>query len=171
MEKLLISACLLGEEVRYDGRANTISSQIINKWVKEKRLIPVCPEVAGGLSIPRPPAEIQSGDGYDVLAGKSRVVTIEHGDVTGAYLSGARQVYRLAMDLNIKIAILTSESPSCGCGEIYDGTFTGALHPGDGVTTALLKNAGIRVFTEREIDQAEIYLRQLEGKNDPGTTN
>ena len=171
MEKILISACLIGEEVRYDGRANTIVSRIITRWAKEKRLIPVCPEVAGGLPIPRPPAEIQSGDGYDVLVGKSRVVTIEHGDVTGAYLSGAQQTYRLAMDLNIKIAILTSESPSCGCGEIYDGTFSSTLYPGDGVTAALLKNAGIRVFTEKQLAKADEYLAQLESKNDPGTTD
>jgi uncharacterized protein YbbK (DUF523 family) len=117
---------------------------------RRQKLIPVCPEELGGLSITRPPSEITGGDGADVLAGKAKVVTKQGEDVTPYLLKGAAEVLKIAQTHNARKAILKARSPSCGCGEIYDGTFSGRTRPGDGVTTALLKKHGIEVVTEKD---------------------
>ena len=109
------------------------------------KLIPVCPEEAGGLSTPRPPAEIVGGDGSDVLDGKAKVMTVDGTDVTEAYLKGAHHALQVAQSHGATRMILKARSPSCGCGDIYDGTFSGTLMSGDGVTTALLKRHGITI--------------------------
>ena len=164
MEKILISSCLLGENVRYDGKHNKVFSEILEKWQREDRLMPFCPEVAGGLETPRPPAEIINGNGRDVLNEKYCILNIKNNDVTSNFLLGAFQAFDLIKQKNIKIAILKSRSPSCGIGQIYDGSFTGKLKKGNGVTAALLKGEGVFLFTEYEIEAANRKLKELEAE-------
>ena len=141
--KVIISACLLGVHCRYDGGHSRNETAMHHE--KTYQLIPVCPEEAGGLPTPRPPAEIVGGDGSDVLDGKAKVMTAEGADVTEAYLQGARHALTVAQTHDATHVILKARSPSCGCGDIYDGTFSGTLTSGDGVTTALLKRHGLTV--------------------------
>lgn len=141
--KVMMSACLLGVRCRYDGGDSRNEAAI--KLKETDQLIPVCPEEAGGLPTPRPPAEIVGGDGDDVLNGKAKVMTVDGIDVTAAYLKGAHHALKVAQSHGATHVILKARSPSCGCGDIYDGTFSGTLTSGDGVTTALLKRHGITV--------------------------
>ena len=140
---VVISACLLGVRCRYDGGDSRNETAI--KQAEQSELIPVCPEESGGLPTPRPPAEIVGGDGGDVLDGKAKVMTADGADVTEAYLKGAHHALRVAQSNAATHVVLKARSPSCGCGNIYDGTFSGTLTSGDGVTTALLKRHGITV--------------------------
>ena len=141
--KVIISACLLGIRCRYDGGDSRNETAI--KQGETYELIPVCPEESGGLPTPRPPAEIVGGDGGDVLDGKAKVMTADGMDVTDAYLKGAHHALQVAQSNEATHVVLKARSPSCGCGDIYDGTFSGTLMSGDGVTTALLKRHGITV--------------------------
>ncbi|MFI6816580.1 DUF523 domain-containing protein [Nonomuraea sp. NPDC050328] len=160
MDRILVSACLMGRRVRYDGGAKTSASAILAGWREEGRLVPFCPEVEGGLPIPRPAAEIEpGGSGADVLAGRARVLAADGSDVTAAFLSGARQALDLALSSGVRLAVLKEGSPSCGSLAVYDGTFTGGRVPGPGVTTALLEQHGIPVFGEDRLTEADAYLR------------
>lgn len=143
---VLVSACLAGRRCRFDGSSNPDDE--VASLVAEGRAILVCPEVDGGLGTPRPAAEIQGGDGHDVIAGRARVVTKEGKDVTAQYVKGAERALEVAREAGASRAILKTRSPSCGCGAIYDGTFTGTKRTGDGVTAALLRANGIEVTTE-----------------------
>jgi uncharacterized protein YbbK (DUF523 family) len=163
MERILVSACLLGRPVRYDGTGKRSDHRLFERWRAEGRLVPVCPEVHGGLPVPRPPAEIRGGLGGDVLDGRARVVTRGGEDVTTYFLEGARQALAQARANGVRMAILKESSPSCGVGRIYDGTFSGAAVPGEGVTTALLERHGIAVFAEDAGDAAAAHLAELEG--------
>ena len=120
-----------------------------------EELIPVCPEQLGGLSTPRPPAEIVGGDGADVLDGCASVITVEGEDKTREFLDGAHQTLEIAKSQNAAHAVLKSRSPSCGCGRIYNGTFTGELGDGEGVTAALLRRHGIQVMSDADIKTDE----------------
>lgn len=133
---LLVSACLLGLPCRYDGAAKP-APQVL-ELMAEHRLIPVCPEQLGGLPTPRPPAECRDG----------RVISRAGRDVTAEYVRGAESALELARLFGCRGAILKERSPSCGCGYIYDGSFSGTLIPGDGVTARLLKAHGIPVTGE-----------------------
>ena len=157
-KKILVSACLLGELVRYDGEIHSNCPPILKEWDKRGIVISLCPEVAGGLPIPRPDAEIQSGDGKDVVAGKARVININGKDVTDAFLIGAKEALRRAKENEVECAILKAGSPSCGSKQIADGSFSGVRIEGQGVTAALLEKTGIRVYNENEIDQVVIFL-------------
>ncbi len=150
---ILISACLAGRECRYDGTG--ADDDDVARLVLERRAVLVCPEVDGGLGTPRPAAEIVGGDGSDVLAGRARVLTREGHDVTGEYLKGARRALETAERTGAKAAMLKARSPSCGCGEVYDGTFSKTLRGGDGVTAALLQAHGIRVLSDEEKEGSE----------------
>ena len=152
MEKLLVSACLLGEPVRYNGRAATSDDARLAQWVSEGRVVSFCPEMAGGLGTPRPRAERQG----------LRVVTEEGVDVTGAFERGAALARDTARQHRIRIAILKEGSPSCGSSLIADGRFAGTPVPGRGVTTELLEGDGVRVFSEQQIDDAARFLASLE---------
>ena len=163
MVKVLISACLLGERVRYNGSDARCASDVLDRWAREGRLVPFCPEVAGGLPVPRPAAEIRDGDGRAVLLSKAAVRDGAGRDLTRFFLDGATGALAAARGQNARVAVLKDGSPSCGTGRIYDGTFSGTLRPGPGVTAALLEEAGIRVFSERELDQADACVRGLEG--------
>ena len=152
-KKILVSACILGEQVRYNREILTDCPSILKQWEQAGRVIPVCPEILGGLPVPRSPAEIQGGGGEDVLAGNAKVVDINGQDVTLAFLMGAMETLRLAKENGIEYAILKARSPSCGNNVIYSGSFTGRLIEGQGVAAALCKQSGIQVFNEKEIDQ------------------
>ena len=134
-EKVLVSACLLGVDCKYNG-GNNYDEEIF-KELEKYELIPVCPEIFGGLSTPRKPSEIV-GD---------KVINNEGLDVTNSFKRGAEETLELAKKLGVKKAILKAKSPSCGNGKIYDGTFTGTIIDGDGITTKLLKENGIEVIT------------------------
>lgn len=158
MEKLLISACLLGQPVRYDGRAKTQESPILTRWREEGRLVTVCPEVQAGLATPREPAEIQAGNGRDVLDGTARVIARDGEDVTPAFLRGAELALALCQRHGIRYAILTEASPSCGSQRIYDGGFAGRTMAGMGVTSALLARHGVDVFSQHELERVAALL-------------
>ncbi|UWU14903.1 DUF523 domain-containing protein [Rhizobium sullae] len=152
--KILVSACLIGHAVRYDGRAKPLAHPAIERWRAEGRLVTMCPEMSAGMPVPRPPAEIAGGaSGEDVLAGRARVVEITGDDVTATFRQAAENALRLAQETGCAYALLIDGSPSCGSGFIYDGSFSGAQHSGRGVTAALLMRAGIQVFSDREIDR------------------
>ncbi len=163
MELVLVSSCLLGDPVRYDGTHKRPSNNLLELWLKEGRVVSVCPEVAGGLAIPRNPAEITAGSGGDaVLAGVARVIDSKSADITAAFTAGARYALHLARAKNVRMAVLKEGSPSCGTRRTYDGTFTGTRVPHRGVTAAILENAGIRVFSEEQLEDASEYLHLLE---------
>lgn len=136
---VLVSACLLGRCCRYDGTGKEIPELI--RLGERFRLVPVCPECLGGLPTPRPPAERQGG----------RVVNREGDDVTEVYCRGAEQALRIAREQGCTAAVLKERSPSCGAGQIYDGTFRHTLTAGDGVTAELLRKNGIIVVGESQI--------------------
>jgi len=162
MIKVLVSACLLGEKVRYHGGDAHCASGILDRWREEGRLVPVCPETAAGLPVPRPPAEIVGGDGNAVLERQALVSYSDGLDVTTAFLQGAQAAVDAAIRHGARLAVLKDGSPSCGSSFIFDGTFRGQRDQGQGVTAALLTRAGIRVFTERALDEAARYLETLE---------
>ena len=141
MKSILVSACLLGAACKYSGGDNFCSK--VAALVKDYHLVPVCPEQLGGLPTPRTPAERQG----------NRVITKDGQDVTAAYHRGAQEAWKLAKLFGCDTAILKARSPSCGAQGIYDGTFTGTVIPGSGVTAELLRDAGIRVLTEDELEQ------------------
>lgn len=142
----LVSACLAGVNCRYDGQAQ--ADPAVLELVRQGKAIPICPEQLGGLPTPRPPAEIQNGDGEAVLTDQARVLNRNNEDVTEAFLKGARETLQLARLWNVKGAIFKNKSPSCGTCQIYDGSFQGRLKKGSGVTAALLKREQIPVFSE-----------------------
>ncbi len=160
-KKILISSCLIGENVRFDGRNKFINHSIIERWQQEECLIAVCPEVAGGLGVPREPCEIIAGTGIQVLQRQARVVSKSGFDHTDNFISGAHFALELAQQHSIKMAILKKNSPSCGNHQIYDGTFSGTAIAGAGVAAALLQENGICVFNETELEQAKQYHTQL----------
>jgi uncharacterized protein YbbK (DUF523 family) len=135
----LCSACLLGINCKYNA-GNNRNDKIL-ELAKKDILIPVCPEQLGGLSTPRTPSEIKSG----------KVITKDGKDITDAFVKGAEETLKIAKLFGIKEAILQQKSPSCGCGKIYDGSFSGKLIDGDGITTALLKKNKIKVISSEEL--------------------
>ncbi|MBU1701854.1 MAG: DUF523 domain-containing protein [Candidatus Eisenbacteria bacterium] len=144
MVRTLLSACLLGIPCRYDGASLKCPALIPSK---NNLWIPVCPEQLGGLSTPREPADIQGGDGNQVLDGETLVLTRSGLDVTAAYIRGAEATLTICRELSIQVAVLKARSPSCGCRRIYRG---GDLVSGVGVTTALLLRNGVSVQNEEE---------------------
>ncbi|WDH35124.1 DUF523 domain-containing protein [Pseudomonas chlororaphis] len=160
MHKILVSRCLLGHRVRYDGGASGPFDQLAN-WQAEGRVVALCPEVAGGLPTPRAAAEIPGGQGGEVLDGLAQVITTEGEDVSAEFLSGARQALELVREHGIRIAVLKANSPSCGNLLTYDGSFRGVKVSGEGVTAALLKRAGVQVFSELELAEAAAALAAL----------
>ncbi len=144
---IIVSACLAGIRCRYDG--GTRPDPKITEMVRMGEAIPVCPEVLGGLPVPRDPAEL-TGSGEQVLDGQAKAVTRSGKDVTQAFLRGAQETLRKCREYGATTAILSPNSPSCGCGSIYDGSFTHTLVKGDGVTSALLKRNGIHVCVNTE---------------------
>jgi uncharacterized protein YbbK (DUF523 family) len=153
MKKILVSECLCGDRaVRYDGANAPLTDARFLKWKAEGRLVPVCPEVFGGLPVPRPASE-RVGD---------RVRAKEGEDVTAEFEKGAAEAVRLATAHDTAFALMKEGSPSCGGKRIYDGTFTGVKIPGEGLAVQYLREAGFTVFGEDEMDAAEAFLRETE---------
>ena len=153
---ILVSACLLGAHVKYCGGHNHHAAV---SALKEKAiLIPICPEQLGGLATPRPAAEIKGGSGEDVWNGTARVLTVTGEDRTEAFKHGARETWLLAETLGAQAALLKARSPSCGHGEVYDGTFSGVKINGDGITAAFLLSKKLPVFSEDELAHCEKWL-------------
>ena len=144
---ILISACLLGRNVKYSGGNN------LCPWLAKYYNTPECLAM---LPIPRPPVEIQNGSGEDVLNGKACVKDKTGLDVTREFLNGAQKALQIAKNKGTNYAILKARSPSCGCGEIYDGTFSGGKKCGNGVAAELLMQHGIKVYTEETITEEEL---------------
>ena len=147
--KILISACLLGQKVRYDAKIKNLQDPLLTQWLADGIVLPACPEVLGGLPTPRPAAEIIANGNIETGQGK---------DVSEAFLYGAQKTLELALKHNIKIAILTERSPSCGSGEIYDGSFSRTLINGQGKTTKLLRDNGILVFNQFQLQDVQKHL-------------
>ena len=163
--KILISACLLGERVRYDGSSRPLAHPLLEQWRQEGRLVPVCPETLGGLLVPRPAAEIQTGyDGLDIFHDTGKVITRQGHNVSQYFVRGARKTQQLAQEQKVVIAILKANSPSCGNESLYNGEFSKTLRPGQGVTAAALTEAGIPVFNEHQLEIAQDYLLHHNGE-------
>lgn len=152
--KILVSACLMGHAVRYDGQAKPLVHPALDRWREEGRLVTICPEMSAGMPVPRLPAEIAAGMlGSDVLYGAGRVLESQGGDVTDGFRQAAENALALARETGCSYALLIDGSPSCGSGFIYDGSFTGRRLKGEGVTAALLRQNGIQVFSDRQVDE------------------
>ena len=145
---IMVSACLCGENCKYNG-GNNKSEKVLN-FIKDKEVIYVCPEELGGLSTPREPAEI-IGTSKGVINGCDKIKTYTGIDVTVEFLNGAVKTLEIAKKNDIKLAILKAKSPSCGKGLVYDGTFSGSKIIGNGVTAELLIENGVKVLTEEEV--------------------
>ena len=141
---IVISACLVGLKCMYNGDSDPRPHFV--EQMARRELLPVCPEQLGGLSTPRLPCEIVGGAGEDVLDGNARICTRDGDDITQAFLRGANEVLYLARLVEADLIILKQKSPSCGCGYIYNGAFTGTLRKGNGVTTALLLREKFQVL-------------------------
>jgi len=162
MERVLVSSCLLGLPVRYHGGGAKIESEIISRWIAEGRVVSVCPEVRGGLSVPRAAAEIIGANGFAVLDGFAAVVEDGGSDITGQMVAGAQETLELAQAFGVRVAVLKDGSPSCGRTYIHNGQFKGKKKRGEvGVTAALLQRHGIAVFNEHQIAEAEKKLKSL----------
>lgn len=149
--KILTSGCLYGWHCRYDAVDCPCEDERYLEWKKQGLLIPVCPEVFGGLETPRP----------DSQRIKDKVIACTGQDVTEEYEKGAREALRLAEEYDVVCCIMKEDSPSCGSKFIYDGTFTDTKKPGEGRAVELLRKAGYKVFDEDEIDQAEKFISEL----------
>lgn len=156
---ILVSSCLLGQCTKYSGGHNLSPFFAVDR----EGILPVCPEVLGGLSTPRPPAEIVGGSGADVWRGDATVQAKTGVDVTSAFISGAEEVLALAKKHQIRYAVLKESSPSCGSSRIYDGTFSGRKIAGEGVTVFLLRSHGITVYSDEEMTE-ELWASMIEQK-------
>ena len=172
MQRILVSACLLGVKVRYHGGDAASDHPTLRRWFAEGRIVSACPERDGGLPTPRPPAEIVTpaanagADGAATLVRRLAVVRTADGvDVSDAFRRGAEAALDLVSRYDIRVAVLKEGSPSCGSSLIHDGTFSGTRVRGRGVTAALLESHGVRVFSEASIDEAQAWLEALEERN------
>lgn len=153
MHKILVSSCLLGTPVRYDGTGVQLLHPQIMTWQQQKLIVPFCPEVAGGLPTPRDPAEISN----------DKVITNIGDDVTAEFKLGARKALQLCQQHNIRFALLKESSPSCGRNTIYDGSHSGTKVKGMGLTAALLTQHAIEVYSESQLAQLHVALRRCSG--------
>lgn len=160
--KILVSSCLLGEDVRYDGGNSSIAmgakftfsqKELFMDILCDNQVYSFCPETAGGLPTPRPPAELISREK------PFKVSTKDGEDVTFAFLMGAKKTLDLCQEEGIKVALLKAKSPSCGNEEIYDGTFSGTLVEGKGLTARLLHENGITVFNENQLKELNKFIK------------
>lgn len=160
MDKILVSACLLGRPVRYNGSGKLVENCLIDTWREQGRIVALCPEVSAGFPTPRPPAEIEPGkQGDDVLSGMARIHEQTGSDVTSQFRLGAEIALETARSHGCRFALLTDGSPSCGTSFVYGGRFDGTPRSGKGVVAALLSQNGIAVFAE---DQIELLAEALD---------
>ena len=156
---VLISACLLGECVRYDGQSKP--ANLSELFALNPKIIPVCPECSGGLPVPRDPCEIQEGKtARDVWQGSARVVSVHRADCTQQYVSGSKKCLALAKDSDARLALLKEKSPACGVCFIHSGNFDGQIREGRGVLAELLYQSGIKIFSENQIHQLMLAIEK-----------
>lgn len=148
---IIISACLAGINCKYNG-GNNLKKEIAELAAKKNAVL-VCPEQLGGCATPRPKAEISAGTGSQVLDGKCAVLREDGENITEAFIKGAEEVLKIARLTGAKVAILKANSPSCGFGRIYDGSFSGKLIKGNGVTAELLARYGVKITTEENYNE------------------
>lgn len=146
---IMVSKCLCGVNCKYNGGNNL--NEGVKKISEDNNVICICPEEIN-LPTPRKPVEIRGGSAQDVLDGNAFVVTKDGDDCTKEFIDSAKKILEIAKSNNVTMAVLKAKSPSCGCGKIYDGTFTGNLIDGNGVTSQILINNGIKVISENDID-------------------
>jgi uncharacterized protein YbbK (DUF523 family) len=159
MAKILVSACLLGCKVRYNASDLKVTNSDFEKLIAKHDVVSFCPEVSAGMPTPRAPAEITGGDGFDVLSGRAKVIDAEGQALDEDFITAAKNTLRKCQTEKVQFAILAESSPSCGSGEIYDGSFNNTKRTGKGVTAALLAQNGIGVFNQY---QAADVLQLLE---------
>lgn len=155
---ILVSACLLGHKVKYDGGEN--GQPLLLRYAVRGQFLPVCPESAAHLPVPRPPVELQGGVGADVWAGCAAARDTEGTDRTAAFLCGAARVFAIAEKYRARVAILKENSPSCGVHQVYDGLFRRRKIAGQGVAAARLAAAGLRLYSEKDLTE-ELLLALL----------
>ena len=165
--KVFVSGYLGGAKIRYNGSGVEINHEIWRRWEKEERLHHFCPELAAGLPVPRPAAEIFEGTAADVLDGKARVMEDTGADATEIYVRGAQMAVKEALALGVAAAVLTDGSPTCGSTFQYSGYFDGETKPGNGVLAESLLRAGIMVFPHTDLEAADEYLRSIEHQSKP----
>ncbi|GIJ57457.1 hypothetical protein Vau01_049730 [Virgisporangium aurantiacum] len=166
MLKVLVSGCLGGAPIRFNETGVPVSSPIWRRWASEGRLVSLCPELAVGFPVPRPPAEIVAGSAADVLDGRARVHEVSGRDVTELFRAAARRALDRAIQSGVALAVLVDGSPTCGSTYIHDGTFTGVTVAGRGVAAEALRRHGIPVFAHHELDRAAATLADLERRTD-----
>ncbi|MBW7981161.1 DUF523 domain-containing protein [Enterobacillus tribolii] len=162
INKILVSACLMGFKVRYNGSEKAPIIAQLAHWQQEQRLVIHCPELAAGLSVPRPPAEIISANGNDVMHGRARITENTGRDVTEHYQLAAWLALRTAQESGCTAALLTDGSPTCGSRYIYDGSFSGQRKPGMGVAASLLSEHGIAVFSDTQLTELITWIEERE---------
>ena len=155
-KKVLVSACLLGKNCRYNGGHSRISE--LDEL--DVDFIPVCPEEAGKLGTPRPAAEMQ-GSSENILKGYARILTNDGNDVTKQFIQGAKKSLEVGLTSGTEVAILKSHSPSCGVGEVYDGSFTHSLTDGNGIFSHLCRESGITCISSDDSNQIKLTLKKL----------
>lgn len=155
---ILVSACLLGEKIRYNNTALKPDGCWLEILGEKNRLLPFCPEMSAGLPTPRPCAEIAGGNGHDVLRGRAQVFDCNGNNLTKAFILGARYAFDFCVKNEVGLALLAEKSPSCGSSCIYDGTFSGGMVEGKGVSAALLAENGIAVFNQDQLSQVLAFL-------------
>lgn len=158
--RILVSGCLNGPPIRFNQTSVEVRSPIWTSWVSEGRLVPFCAELAAGFQVPRRPAETVGGDGKAVLSGTATVLEDTGRDVTELFTKGAELAVSHALEQGCVAAVLTDGSPSCGSTYVYDGSFGGGTTQGTGVVAQLLIDNGIRVFSEDQLEQADLFIRQ-----------
>ena len=158
--KVLVSGCLNGPGIRFNGTNVEVESPIWDRWAAEGRLVPFCAELSAGFVVPRPPAEILGGDGTAVICGVGTVVEDTGEDVTDMFMEGAQNAVAHALEHGCVAAVLTDGSPSCGSTYIYNGSFSGGIREGAGVVAQLLIDNGIRVFSEDQLEDADRFIRE-----------
>lgn len=163
MEKIFVSACLMGSRVRYDGQAKTLEDQLLATWRAEGRLLALCPEMAAGLPSPRSPAEIAPGATAEaVLNGRAGIFDKDGLDVTHEFTTGANLALELAQSHNCRFALLADGSPSCGSTYVHSGNFDGQRHEGQGVVAARLRAAGVAVYAPTQLRDLARDLEEAE---------
>jgi len=165
--KILVSACLMGFKVRYNGSRKDQLQHPLSRWQEEGRLVVHCPELAAGLPVPRLPAEIVGGDGDAVMGDRAKIVESDGRDVTAHYQLAAWLALDAARAAGCEAALLTDGSPTCGSRTIYNGHFQGEKKTGDGVAAALLRQHGIQVFSGEQIAKLILWVNEKEQANDP----
>lgn len=161
--KVLVSGCINGPAIRFNQTNVVVESPVWDRWVAEGRIVSFCAELSAGFAVPRPPAEILGGDASTVMCGIGAVVEDTGRDVTDLFMQGARNAVAHAVQNGCIAAVLTDGSPSCGSTYIYDGSFTGGTKSGMGIVGQLLKDNGIPVFSEDQLDEADRFITQSAG--------